>query len=134
MEIDPKILEFVTDGFRFDPQVVKNKAKHALPYNPTYLQEIFDNKNDLGNDTFIIKRTKSVVFNKYPNNNNRIKAAKQSDENLDQGVNYEKHLQVPDAEVKFKPKIYFKNKLNSSLNILEDEGFLILLLSNPVII
>ena len=122
MEIDPKILEFVTDGFRFDPQVVKNKDKHALPYNPNYLQEIFDNKNDLGNDTFIVKRTKSVVFNKYPINNNRVKSVKQSDENLNQVVSYEKHLQVADAAVKFKPKIYFKNKLYASLNVLESEG------------
>jgi hypothetical protein len=87
---------------------VKSKAKHALPYNPTYVKEIFENKNDQGTDVFIPKRTKSVIFNKYPNNN-RVKSVKKQDDNslLALEYNSEQHLQVQDAPVKFKPKSYF---------------------------
>jgi hypothetical protein len=72
MRIDPKLLDFVTDGFKFDAQVVKTKAKHTIPYNPVQVKEIFQNKNDLGNDIYIMKRTKSVIFNKYPVNNKLV--------------------------------------------------------------
>ena len=50
IEVNDKLLEFVSDGFKFDTEVVKSKAKHALPYNPKEIKEILEKKNDLGNE------------------------------------------------------------------------------------
>ncbi len=53
MLIDPKILNFVSDGLSFDKQVVKSKAAHSLPYSVKYVKEIFKNKANISDDYVI---------------------------------------------------------------------------------
>ncbi len=60
MVISSKILDFVSDGIKFDPQVVKTKAAYTLPYKAEAVHEIFKNKKDLG-DNFIIEPNKYRV-------------------------------------------------------------------------
>lgn len=117
-------MHFVTDGIRFDKEVVKTKAKHALPYNPRDIKEILENKHDLGNEIFLVKRSKPVTLNKYQNNMaNFLKLMKkpESEENQQLAIegaqdDYEA-LDTDYALVKFKPKIHFAQKSTSTENL-----------------
>jgi len=53
MKIDAKILEFVTDGIRFEENVVESKALYTLPYSSKYAKQIFDNKSTIANDLIL---------------------------------------------------------------------------------
>ncbi len=119
VEVNENLLEFVSDGFKFDPAVVRAKARHALPYDPGEINEILENKNDLGNDILLLKRTRSVVLSKYQNNNvNRLRSVKEPDESANQqmlaiesgSVSDYSALDTELALVKFQPKVYFANK------------------------
>ncbi len=121
VEVNNELLDFVIDGFKFNTDVVTSKAKHALPYNPNEIKKILDNKNNLGNQIFLIKRNKSVVLNKYHNNNTyRSKSVKKKDDHTSQEILsiQSGSLDSEYALVKFKPKVYFTNKSLSTENLI----------------
>ena len=106
---------------------MKSKAKHAVPYKTNLVNEIFEDRNNLGNDIFLVKRQKSVIFNKYPNNSERIRTEKKINSNemlcIENGANNYDALNTEYAIVKFKPKNFFNNKFASSsdLTLAEDD-------------
>lgn len=126
MQINEQLLDFVSDGFKFTPEVVRSKAKHALPYKTNLVNEIFEDRNKLGNDIFLVKRQKSVIFNKYPNNSERIRTERKNNSNemlcIENGENNYDALNAEYALVKFKPKNYFNNKFASSSDLSMAEG------------
>jgi len=124
MIIDRNLLNFVTDRIKFDKEVVKSKAAHSLPYSVKYVKEIFENKNDLGNDYIIKKRN----YSKYGHisaevkksfddlKKNKAKLALIINETSDGEIEI-----VTDAIVKFKPKLLFK-KTRSETSLNETES------------
>lgn len=120
MIIDRKLLNFVTDGIKFDQEVVKSKAAHSLPYSAKYVKEIFENKTDLGNDYIIKKRN----YTKYGHISAEVRKSF-NDLKINKGklaliINERSDGEieiVTDAIVKFKPKILFKKtRSETSLN------------------
>ena len=118
MVISSKILDFVSDGIKFDPQVVKTKAAYTLPYKAEAVHDIFKNKKDLG-DNFIIEPTKYRVNDYSSINKAYLKLNKEKTvqdlivydaSKLDTGAGFVK----PQA-YKFQPKNFFvEQKLSSS--------------------
>jgi hypothetical protein len=117
--LNGKIFDFVTDGLKFDPQVIKSKAKHALSYNAGEVKEIFEDKRSLGNGEYVEPmKYKFKYLNLTP-----IFAKNPIKEN-DKSVNNELVLfdqnektfleSVPIANIKFKSKNYFEQLKNSS--------------------
>ena len=108
MYINSKILEFVIDGIRFEPQVVKSKAAFALPYNPVELQEIFANKTVLSDDYKInikpkFKAKKAPIESKKEIKEQSLALLDSNEQDLD-------NLQISNAQIKFKSKNFFMNK------------------------
>jgi hypothetical protein len=50
LRVDKEMLDFVSDGLNFDPQVIKSTAAYTLPYKSDYIKEVFRNKDQLGDD------------------------------------------------------------------------------------
>ena len=121
MQINSKLLEFVTDGLKFDQNVVKEKAAYALPYSPRYVKEIYENKHDLGNNLIIdpnkYKQKPNVL--KYKTS---IKLNSKNSEEL-KAIEYEQ----PKKPFKFKSKELFitekKHSLSSSESNLAELEF-----------
>lgn len=53
IHINENLMKFVSEGLKFDIEVVKSKCAHALPYDQNALNEYFKNKNVLSNNVII---------------------------------------------------------------------------------
>lgn len=127
-------MDFVTDGFRFEHEVVKVKAKHAAGYDATEVQTILEKKNELENGVSLVKRTKSCVLNKYQDNQANFekevkRAAESNRRDLDSHTllaiepNYNSLINgTESALVKFKPKVHFAKSLADLAENIEQEG------------
>lgn len=117
MVISSKILDFVSDGIKFDPQVVKTKAAYTLPYKAEAVHEIFKNKKDLG-DNFIIEPTKYRVNDYTSINKAYLKLNKEK--TVQDLIVYDANKSDAGAgfikpAYKFQPKNFFvEQKLSSS--------------------
>jgi hypothetical protein len=138
MKINPKLLEFVTDGIRFEENVVESTALYALPYSSKYAKQIFDNKSTIANDLIldpnkykrINKRNLSLKFN-----SNREKISKGRENSNDQLISItdksdnnqiEEEETCKPAHVTFKPLEIFshmRSLSNSDSNLAEFDSF-----------
>ena len=55
--VDEQVLEFLSDGLRFDSNVVKTKAFHTLPYSRRYLDEVLQKRHTL-DDNYVLESNK----------------------------------------------------------------------------
>ena len=116
VQISHALMDFVADGFKFEPEVVK--AKHAAGYDAKEVSAILEKKNELENGIFLVKRTKSCVLNKYQDNQTNfekeLKKSESKQNLLAIEPNYNNLIGTEYALVKFKPKVHFANKFPSS--------------------
>lgn len=118
-------MDFVADGFKFEHEVVKVKAKHAAGYDASEVHAILEKKNELENGVSLVKRTKSCVLNKYQDNQlnfeKEVKRAETSRRHDSQLLaiepNYNNLIGTENALVRFKPKVHFANKFPSSQDL-----------------
>lgn len=89
-------MQFVTEGLKFDQDVLKTTCAHALPYDPTEVKQIFKNKTDLGDNLRISQKLEQPKrLRKWPNGNQKV--------GLDL-MPYQELINQPAKDVKFKPK------------------------------
>lgn len=133
MEISHALMDFVADGFKFEREVVRVKAKHAAGYDATEVHTILEKKNELENGVSLVKRTKSCVLNKYQDNQTNFekevkRAAESSRRDQDSHTllaiepNYNSLIDgTESALVKFKPKVHFAKSLGDLAENMDEE-------------
>ena len=102
MHLNENLLKFVTDGLKFDNDVVKSTCAHALTYNPSDGVELFKNKTQLSNNVRILQRTEiPKPLRKWPKLKEQI---------VPKAIEYKELIDEPQklAKLDFKSKQIFE--------------------------
>jgi hypothetical protein len=114
LHINENLMRFVTDGLKFDVEVVKSKCAHALPYDQTALNEYFKNKNVLS-DNVIINQNKP-----------KPKESRKWSDNSKKQITSQELVSVSstqeEAKPKFKPSDVFVTDKPNKLPIIESNA------------
>jgi hypothetical protein len=123
VNLNDNLLKFVSDGLKFDHEVVRSSCAHTLSYNPTDLNVFFKNKTELSNNIKILQKTEqSKPLRKWP----KIKAEEEI-----KAIKYQELIEQPTKISKFNLKNQFimtttttsvKKSFTESQIIEEDES------------
>ena len=102
INLNHNLLNFVTDGLKFDNEVVKSTCAHTLAYNATDGIEIFKNKTQLSNNVRILQKNDvPKPLRKWP---------KLKSESSLKAIEYEELINEPNkpAKINFQKNNYFE--------------------------